>query len=105
MIPSPIRHRLSVAVCTVVVLLAEFGFSQPRTFHVAPESAKQQKNPFAGQPAAVEAGKKLYARNCLACHGKAGQGSGNVPSLAKGKLNSVSDGEVFWFITRGDKEN
>jgi glucose/arabinose dehydrogenase len=28
-----------------------------------------------------------------------------VPSLVDGKLDSVTSGEVFWFITRGDKDN
>src|ERR1700676_1795823 len=74
-------------------------------FHDAPASAKAMKNPFAGQPAAVEAGRQVYARNCLACHGKTGKGTGNVPSLVDGKLNGVSGGEIFWFITKGDKEN
>ena len=76
-----------------------------KPFHDAPASAKAQKNPFAGQQAAVDAGKALYARNCLACHGKAGQGTGNVPSLVDGKLKGVTAGEVFWFITKGDKDN
>ena len=34
-----------------------------------------------------------------------GKGTGNVPSLVDGKLDSVTPGEVFWFITRGDKDN
>src|SRR5579871_6494437 len=74
-------------------------------FHGAPESAKAQKNPLEGQSAALDAGKTVYARNCLACHGKAGHGTGNVPSLVDGKLKGVTDGEVFWFITKGDKDN
>ena len=28
-----------------------------------------------------------------------------MPSLVDGKLDSVTPGELFWFITRGDKEN
>jgi glucose/arabinose dehydrogenase len=74
-------------------------------FHDAPASAKAQKNPYAGQSAAIEAGKVVYARNCLACHGKAAQGTGNVPSLVDGKLKGVPEGVVFWFITKGDKDN
>src|SRR5271156_6403788 len=74
-------------------------------FHNAPASAQATKNPYEGQDAAVLAGKQLYARNCLSCHGKLGKGTGNVPSLVDGKLNSVAPGEVFWFITRGDKDN
>ena len=36
---------------------------------------------------------------------EAGQGTGNVPSLVDGKLDGVTSGEVFWFITRGDMDN
>src|SRR5580698_9274670 len=74
-------------------------------FHDAPASARAQKNPYAGQQAAADAGKALYTRNCVACHGKALQGTGNVPSLVDGKLKGVTAGEVFWFITKGDKDN
>ncbi len=76
-----------------------------KNFHDAPDSAKAMKNPYAGQQEAIEAGKTLYARNCLACHGRAGQGTGNVPSLVDGKLKGVAEGEVFWFIIKGDKDN
>jgi glucose/arabinose dehydrogenase len=74
-------------------------------FHDAPASAKAMKNPYEGQQTAVDAGKTLYARNCLACHGRTLQGTGNVPSLVDGKLKGVSQGEMFWFITKGDKDN
>jgi glucose/arabinose dehydrogenase len=76
-----------------------------KKFHDAPDSAMAVKNPFEGQAAAADAGKPLYARNCLACHGKAGKGTGNIPSLVDGKLDGVTAGEVFWFITKGSKEN
>jgi glucose/arabinose dehydrogenase len=76
-----------------------------KPFHDAPASAKAQKNPYAGQQAAADAGKQVYARNCLACHGKTGQGTGNVPSLVDGKLHGVTAGEIFWFVTKGDKDN
>ena len=76
-----------------------------KKFHDAPDSAKSVKNPYEGQQDGADAGKPLYARNCLACHGKAGKGTGNVPSLVDGKLTGVESGEIFWFITKGDKEN
>jgi glucose/arabinose dehydrogenase len=76
-----------------------------KKFHDAPDSEKAVKNPYEGQQSAADAGKPLYARNCLACHGKAGKGTGNVPSLVDGKLDGVTSGEVFWFITKGSTEN
>jgi glucose/arabinose dehydrogenase len=74
-------------------------------FHNAPDSTRELKNPFEGQATAVQAGRRIYARNCLSCHGKTGQGTGNVPSLVEAKLDGVPAGEVFWFITRGSKKN
>ncbi len=87
------------------VLLGVTLHANDKKFHDAPDSAKATKNPYEGQQAAVDAGKTLYARNCLACHGKVGQGTGNVPSLVDGKLKGVAVGEVFWFVTQGDKDS
>jgi len=88
-------------------LLPSLLFAAPvdTKFHNAPDSTKKMKNPYEGQDAAAQAGKPLYAKNCLSCHGKQGKGTGNVPSLVGGKLDSVPPGEIFWFITQGDKEN
>jgi glucose/arabinose dehydrogenase len=84
-----------------------FAADVDSNFHNAPASAQAMKNLYEGdgQGAAAQAGKQLYARNCASCHGQTGKGTGNVPSLVDGKLTSVKSGEVFWFITRGDKEN
>src|SRR4029077_3516445 len=101
------RVRVSRLVSAVVFSLLSLVYLQAadKPFHDAPASAKAQKNPYEGQAAAVDAGKHVYARNCLACHGKAGQGTGNVPSLVDGKLKGVTAGAIFWFITKGDKDN
>jgi glucose/arabinose dehydrogenase len=99
---------------TVVAVLFACGFmlapvavqsAAKKNFHDAPDSAKEMKNPYDGQATAAAAGKTLYTRNCLACHGRSGQGTGNVPSLVDGKLEGVPQGEIFWFITKGDKDN
>ncbi len=90
---------LFTSVAAVSVLAAD------TPFHDAPNSAKTMKNPYAGQQAAIDAGKTVYARNCLSCHGRTLQGTGNVPSLVDGKLKGVTQGEVFWFVTKGDKDN
>src|SRR5271169_28556 len=66
--------------------------AQTGSFHNAPASAENVQNPYAGQADAVVAGKQVYTRNCGACHGIAGNGTGNVPSLAKGKAQAASAG-------------
>ncbi len=82
-----------------------FADNVDTNFHNAPASAKAMKNPFEGQATAIATGRQLYARNCLSCHGKSGGGTGNVPSLIDGKLETTAPGEVFWFITKGDKDD
>jgi glucose/arabinose dehydrogenase len=96
------RIGLAVVLCLVPVVMV---VAADNPFHGAPGSAKALKNPYSGQSAAIDAGKTVYARNCLACHGKTLKGTGNVPSLIDGKLTGVTDGEMFWFISKGDAEN
>jgi glucose/arabinose dehydrogenase len=93
-----------IAVILLPVALL-FAGAVDTKFHNAPSSAQAMKNPYEGDAAAAQAGRRLYARNCLSCHGKLGKGTGNVPSLVGGKLESVPPGEVFWFITKGAKDN
>ena len=63
----------------------------------------RRRIPLQGQEAAAKAGQQLYSQNCLSCHGRQGKGTGSVPSLVSEKLASATPGEIFWFITRGDK--
>ena len=94
-----------IAVTILVPVVSLPALDVDKKFHNAPESAQKMKNPYEGSDAAAQAGKPLYAKNCLSCHGKLGKGTGNVPSLVDGKLDSIPAGEIFWFITRGSKAN
>lgn len=91
-----------VAATAMVVMLCGLR-AQNKSFHDAPESAKASKNPYAGK--VPDGAKALFDSRCVACHGPNGQGTGNVPSLAKGPAQGASDGEVFWYITKGDLNN
>lgn len=75
------------------------------SFHNAPASERAVKNPYAGQASAVRAGKIVYTRNCGACHGIGGRGTGNVPPLSRGPAQRATDGEILWYVTRGDVAN
>jgi len=103
-------HRAHVVVMfwsSVLAISASSAFlhAQSTSFHNAPASAQQVKNPYAGQAQAARAGKAIYAHNCGACHGNTGQGAGNVPPLARGTAQTASDGAIFWYITQGDVNN
>ena len=99
------RPAVLLGLLSVVLLSAAMSRAEDKVFKDAPATAKAMKNPLQGQAAAVEAGKTLYARNCLACHGKTLKGTGNVPSLVDGKLTGATQGQIFWFITKGDKDS
>jgi glucose/arabinose dehydrogenase len=101
------RRYLSAAAVGAIpwIFVAAPLAAQDAHFHNAPSSSAQQKNPDAGKDAAVAEGAKLYATNCVSCHGMNGQGSGNVPPLSEGATQSVPEGEVFWFITTGAVKN
>ena len=89
----------------VISVLALFSLpaAQDAKFHNAPDSAKDLKNPYQGQmPADAKA---LYQARCAICHGETGEGTGNIPSLAKGRTQSAADGEVLWYVTKGDVDN
>jgi glucose/arabinose dehydrogenase len=98
------RFAARIAAAAIFLLPVAALQAVDQNFHNAPDTAKQQKNPYHGAAAAA-AGKPLYAKNCLSCHGRAGKGTGNIPSLVDGKLKGVPAGEVFWFITQGSKDN
>ena len=94
---------VSLAMFAVVALSSLQA--QNQAFHDAPASAREQNNPYAGQPAAARAGRIAYAQNCGSCHGRNGGGTGNIPSLAKKTTQAATEGEIFWFITKGDVAN
>ena len=91
--------RFALAVLLSAVVCA----AQNPDFHGAPASARAQKNPYEGQhPASAPS---AYEKSCAQCHGPNGEGTGNIPSLATGKAQAASDGELFWYISKGDVNN
>jgi glucose/arabinose dehydrogenase len=94
---------LAATLAVTEFFLISRATAQDSSFHNAPPSAKQMKNPYEGQP--PSAGKPLYHLRCARCHGESGEGSGNIPPLTQEKIKAVTPGELFWFITQGDVNN
>ena len=95
---------------TSVLLFVALGawlpvIAQNASFHNAPATAAEAKNPYAGKRAAAQAGANLFGRHCASCHGPTGGGTGNIPALATGPTQTAADGAIFWFITQGDPNN
>jgi mono/diheme cytochrome c family protein len=76
---------------------------------VAPASEKGKKNPLPGDKKTVEQGEKIAKVNCVACHGNRGKGDGPAAAALNPKpadwtskrVQSESDGELFWKISNG----
>lgn len=97
--------RWIVPASLLAVFMSSLLPAQDTNFHSAPESAKRLRNPFQDSRQAIDTGQKLFHHNCARCHGERGEGSGDIPALVDGALESVTPGEVFWFISRGDPKN
>jgi glucose/arabinose dehydrogenase len=94
----------TLAKCLLLgLLLSAASPAQNESFHGAPASAKTEKNPYQSQN--TSAGRAAFDHSCAPCHGPTGEGTGNIPSLAGGPAQAAGDGELFWYITKGDVDN
>jgi mono/diheme cytochrome c family protein len=75
----------------------------------APVSASKIKNPLAGIEKATKEGENIFNQDCTPCHGNEGKGDGPTATLldhkpadlTSAKVQSQSDGALFWKITTG----
>jgi mono/diheme cytochrome c family protein len=75
-----------------------------------PAEAAAKQNPVKRGPESLAKGKKLYGYDCAMCHGKDGDGKGDMASDIKNvtdftnaeALKNRTDGELF-YITRNGK--
>jgi mono/diheme cytochrome c family protein len=59
-------------------------------------------NPYAGKDGARLAGMKLFQRHCAECHGDAGVGAADTPSLQTELVRSAAPGTLFIFLKNGN---
>jgi mono/diheme cytochrome c family protein len=81
-------------------------------FKIPPEASKLP-NPVKATPASLAAGKKTYGFDCAMCHGKDGDGKGDLATDMKSKLldyrdpaslKDMTDGDLFYIIKNGKGE-
>ncbi len=81
----------------------------PGEFKIPPGAAKQD-NPVKPTASSIAAGKKVYGFDCAVCHGKDGDGQGDLAKDMNLKLRdyrdptalkAMTDGEVFYIISKG----
>jgi mono/diheme cytochrome c family protein len=75
-----------------------------------PAEDAAKKNPVKRTPEGMAGAKKLYGYHCAMCHGKNGDGKGDLATDMKlelkdwrdpNSLTKVTDGELFYIITNG----
>jgi glucose/arabinose dehydrogenase len=99
LLAATIVLALTAAFWPIAVLEAQEG-----NFHSAPDASKLVPDPYQGQENRAE-GKQLFGIHCARCHGRNAEGTGEVPGLVDGVLETVTPGELFWFITRGEPQS
>jgi len=67
----------------------------------APRSAQSWQNPFAGQPQAAVAGRKLYEQHCAQCHGPDARGLEHAADLHSATIQGAPPGVLFWALRNG----
>ena len=78
-----------------------------------PLDAARKENPVRPTPESLARGKKQYGYDCVMCHGKEGNGKGDVAIEMKLKMNDETDpatlkdrtdGELFYIIKKGKEQ-
>jgi mono/diheme cytochrome c family protein len=102
---------LAVLVFLEFSALAQQGqTSQPPAQYTIPVEAVRKVNPVKPTAESTERGKKLYGYDCAMCHGKDGDGKGNVAEEEKLKIGDLrdpaalkerTDGELFYILKHG----
>lgn len=85
----------------------------PPAEYKIPAAAKAQPNPVKATPESLAAGKKQYEFDCAMCHGKDGDGKGDLAGDSKAKVTNFTDpaslkdrtdGELFYILKNGKGE-
>ena len=102
-----ILFGVSALLLGILVASAQQNSQPPAEYKIPPEAASQS-NPVKPTPESLAKGKKLYGYDCAVCHGKDGDGKGDMTDL-KGitdltdpaTLKGNTDGELFYVIKKG----
>lgn len=89
--------------------------SQPSSgeFKIPPEEAKRT-NPTKPTPAGLADARRVYGFDCAMCHGKEGDGKGDLVDQMKlkmhdwrepGAVEKFTDGELFYIVSKGKGDN
>ena len=110
--------RLALVLSAALVSLATLSAQQTQTPQIVPPSsyaaipaeAAKRPNPVKSSPESLARAKKWWGMDCAMCHGKNGDGKGDVAADMKlaiadftnpATLKDHTDGEIFYLIKNG----
>src|SRR5215472_5222418 len=103
------RKQARWAGLLVLICLSAAGFGQKTPSQKyespllkAPAEAAARQNPYAGNPDAILAGKKLFRHHCDECHGVNAEGTRRAPPLITPWVQGAEPGTIFWLLTNGN---
>jgi mono/diheme cytochrome c family protein len=113
--------RLALVLSTALIFLAALSAQQtqtpqkvtPPSYSAIPIEAARQANPVKSSPESLARAKKWWDMDCTMCHGKEGNGKGDLAAEMKLKvvdftdpitLTDRTDGEIFYIIKNGHQD-
>ena len=107
--------KRSLLLATFAVLLCFLAAAarqtpQDKPVEKVPAEAAGRVNPVKSTPEGLAEARKVFGYDCEMCHGAKGDGKGEVVESMKltmhdwrepGTLANLSDGEIFYIITKG----
>ena len=96
--------QIACRVLIVSVAISPLGhFSGAMGFGAAVAAAQVSQHQKVSSPAnpASRKGEKLFAASCAGCHGLDGRGGDRAPGIAAGRVQRLSDIEIFGIIQHG----
>jgi mono/diheme cytochrome c family protein len=100
------RTALLFTLAFSCLILAENPSYTPDPNWKPPAGAAARANPLVARPSAAAGGRKLFARECVECHGQDARGLEKKHSadLLLPVVQAQSDGALFWKITNGNPD-
>ena len=100
-------EQLAIIVMVCVFATGQIGSRAASTDWQAPPEAARRSNPLPKNTELIEGGRKIFLRECSQCHAASGAGGRrkNAPDLRSEKVQSQSDGALFWKITHGNSRS
>jgi len=89
------------------------NFTQEKAASTEPKMTEEdtaKKNPIPPTAESLAEARKMFGYNCAMCHGKSGDGKGDLAADMKlelrdwrdpASLEKLTDGELFWIISNG----